>query len=75
MAAQTAEQIRELEEATTETADVVEQQTSLPEKPETAQQLEELEQRQESINQQIADLTEALDRRRECSGYAGRISA
>lgn len=62
-AAQTAEQIRELEEATTETADVVEQQTSLPEKPETAQQLEELEQRQESINQQIADLIEALEQR------------
>jgi len=60
MAAQTAEQIRELEEATTETADVVEQQNTSPEKPETAQQLEELEQRQESINQQIADLTEAL---------------
>jgi len=60
MAAQTAEQIRELEEATTETADVVEQQNTSPENPETAQQLEELEQRQESINQQIADLTEAL---------------
>ena len=60
MAAQTAEQIRELEEATTDTADVVEQQNTSPQKPETAQQLEELEQRQESINQQIADLTEAL---------------
>jgi hypothetical protein len=60
MAAQTAEQIRELEEATTETADVVEQKSNDPQNPETAQQLEELEQRQESINQQIADLTEAL---------------
>ena len=60
MAAQTAEQIRELEEVTTETADVVEQQNTSPQKPETALQLEELEQRQESINQQIADLTAAL---------------
>jgi len=80
MAQQTADQLREMEETTTETADAVESEkgsdplrqdeienaTDLPPKgltpfPISAEQkLAELEQQQQDINQQIADLTEAL---------------
>ena len=70
MAQQTAEQLREMEEATTATADAVEsvsEKGSDPLPPPKGQppflipqQLSELEQEQESINQQIGDLMEAL---------------
>ncbi len=80
MAQQTADQLREMKEATTETADAVESEkgsdplrkdeienaTDLPPKGLTAfpisaeQKLAELEQQQQVINEQIADLTEAL---------------
>ncbi len=79
MAQQAAEQLRKMEEATTETADAVEESekgsdplqqsdtvnaTELPPKGLTPfqipQQLAALEQQQESINQQIEDLMEAL---------------
>lgn len=62
MAQQAAEQLRKMEEATTETADAVEKDEAAktPESPDTAQKLAALEQHQESINQQIEDLMEAL---------------
>ena len=62
MAQQTAEQIREMEEATTATADTVEKKDDAaePESAEAAQLLADLEQQQDTVNQQIADLTEAL---------------
>ena len=62
MAQQAADQLREMEKATTETADAVEKEDAAtqPESAEAAQQLAELEQQQEAINQQIADLTDAL---------------
>lgn len=58
MAQQAADQLRELEKETTQTADSVER----PEFPEseTQQQLSELKQQQAAINQQLEDLTEAL---------------
>ncbi len=61
MAAQTAEQIRQMEEATTSAADTAEKPEKDPASAsEASQQLSELNEQQESINQQIADLTEAL---------------
>ncbi len=81
MAQQSADQLREMEQATTETADAVEQDEAA-QKPITAegrepsgtdppdgsrrsarspeQKLAELEQQQQAINEQIADLMEAL---------------
>ncbi|MFT4559352.1 MAG: hypothetical protein ACI92S_004742, partial [Planctomycetaceae bacterium] len=56
MAKQAAEDLRELEEQTTDTADVAEQ-TAVPE---TTQQLAELKQQQAAINAQIEDLFSAL---------------
>ncbi len=58
MAQQAADQLRELEKETTETADAVEKPESL--ESETQQQLSELKQQQAAINQQLEDLTEAL---------------
>lgn len=68
MAQQAAEQIRKLEEATTEVADAIEEQaaqdeTSPDQQPQTSaneQQLSDLKEQQERINQQIDDLVEAL---------------
>lgn len=65
MAQQTADQLREMEEATTDTADAVEKDDAA-EKPDAAEgataelKLAELEQQQQAINEQIADLMEAL---------------
>ncbi len=56
MARQTAEQVRELEESTTDVADLAEQ----PDAPETESQLAELDQRQQAVNHQIEDLFDAL---------------
>ncbi|MDG1895127.1 MAG: hypothetical protein P8J37_09475 [Fuerstiella sp.] len=56
MAQQAAEQLRQMEEATTDVADAVEQ----PESSVTESPLSELQQQQETINHQIEDLFEAL---------------
>lgn len=56
MARQAAEDLREMEEQTTDAADVAEQ----TEEPETTQQLAELKQEQEAINAQLEDLFAAL---------------
>ncbi len=56
IARQTAAQIRDLEESTTDVADLAE----LPDEAETERQMTELEQRQQAVNQQIEDLFEAL---------------
>lgn len=74
MAQQTADQLREMEEATTETADTVEKEdaaqqpdaadaekeNTLAEAATAEQKLAELEQQQQAINEQITDLMEAL---------------
>lgn len=56
MARQAADDLREMEKETTLTADLAEQNPS----PQTEQQLAELEERQDAINAQIADLFAAL---------------
>lgn len=56
MAQQAADQLRELEKETTDTADQIEQEQTA----ETEQQLAQVEEQQNSINEQIEDLMEAL---------------
>ncbi len=56
MARQAADQLRELEAETTEVADAAED----PKSPKVEQQLAELQENQNTINQQISDLFEAL---------------
>ena len=62
MAQQAADQLRQMEEVTTQAADHAEQATTADEsaEKETAAQLAELEQQQRAVNHQIEDLLEAL---------------
>lgn len=56
MAQQAADQLRKMEESTSDTADIAEE----PNQPDTTPQLAELQLQQNAVNQQIADLFEAL---------------